>query len=132
MELLDELYRKHPLVAAGVLVATVSVLRSSFRRIRDPPLPPGPRGLPLIGSVLDIPTEHPWETYREWSKKYGLHLVLNRSISPIDQVSLGDVIYFEALGNKFLVLNSLDAINTLLVERSANYSDRIQSPIIQL
>jgi hypothetical protein len=50
----------------------------------------------------------------------------------IDRDILGDVIYFEALGNKFLILNSLDAINTLLVERSANYSDRIKSPIIHL
>lgn len=33
--------------------------------------PPGPRGLPLIGSVLDINVGEPWLTYTEWSKHYG-------------------------------------------------------------
>ncbi|KAH6899483.1 O-methylsterigmatocystin oxidoreductase [Coprinopsis sp. MPI-PUGE-AT-0042] len=114
MESLAEAYRQHPFVATSVLVGTLTLLRFSLRRKESTPLPPGPRGYPLIGNVLDIPTEHPWQVYSDWSKKYG------------------DVFYFEALGNKFVVLNSLDAINTLLVERSSNYSDRIKSPIIQL
>ncbi|KAH6891595.1 cytochrome P450 [Coprinopsis sp. MPI-PUGE-AT-0042] len=112
--LVEVAYHEHPFVIASLLAVTLILLRVALRRIQAAPLPPGPRGYPLIGNALDIPSEHPWETYRDWSKKYG------------------DVIYFEALGNKFLVLNSMDAINTLLVQRSANYSDRIQSPVIRL
>lgn len=35
------------------------------------PLPPGPKGLPVIGNLLDMPTEFEWKTYHEWSKKLG-------------------------------------------------------------
>jgi hypothetical protein len=34
------------------------------------PLPPGPKKLPLVGNVFDIPATHPWETYMAWSKEY--------------------------------------------------------------
>jgi hypothetical protein len=32
------------------------------------PLPPGPKGWPIIGNLLDMPTEFEWKTYHEWSK----------------------------------------------------------------
>lgn len=35
-------------------------------------MPPGPRGLPLLGNVLDMPTTYPWLTFAEWAKKYGI------------------------------------------------------------
>lgn len=35
------------------------------------PLPPGPQGLPIIGNVLDMPKSYEWQTYIEWSKKWG-------------------------------------------------------------
>lgn len=33
--------------------------------------PPGPRPLPIIGNLLDIPKEFSWLAYIEHSKKYG-------------------------------------------------------------
>ena len=36
------------------------------------PLPPGPRKLPILGNLLDLPTKFEWETFQAWSKRYGL------------------------------------------------------------
>ena len=33
--------------------------------------PPGPRPLPLIGNVLDVPVERPEERFTEWGSHYG-------------------------------------------------------------
>lgn len=48
--------------------------RIYISRKRNPnglPLPPGPKGLPIIGNLLDMPTDKPWLVYHEWSKNYG-------------------------------------------------------------
>ena len=42
------------------------------RRRRGLPYPPGPRPLPLIGNLLDIPKEYSWLTYTRLSKIHGL------------------------------------------------------------
>jgi hypothetical protein len=46
----------------------LSVIRD-LRRRRG--CPPGPRPLPIIGNLLDIPKESSWLAYAEFSKKYG-------------------------------------------------------------
>ena len=38
------------------------------------PLPPGPKGYPIIGNMLDIPHAMPWKKFQEWSKVYGMFL----------------------------------------------------------
>lgn len=35
-------------------------------------LPPGPRGLPVIGNAHQMPTQTPWLVFAEWRKKYGM------------------------------------------------------------
>jgi hypothetical protein len=34
------------------------------------PFPPGPRKLPLVGNLFDMPPELEWKTYMRWSKQY--------------------------------------------------------------
>ncbi|KAF9015058.1 cytochrome P450 [Cyathus striatus] len=70
------------------------------------PLPPGPKGYPLIGNIYDMPHEYPWLKYMEWSKQYG------------------DIIYMNMFGTDTIVLNSLKAASDLLEKRSGSYADR--------
>jgi hypothetical protein len=45
------------------------------RRRRLAAMPPGPRRLPIIGNLLDIPREAPWKAYAEWGKRFGSEFV---------------------------------------------------------
>ena len=53
------------LVLGGFLVSRLVQKRSLGS------LPPGPRGLPLIGSVLDIPLTYQWYHFSNWSQRWG-------------------------------------------------------------
>jgi hypothetical protein len=35
------------------------------------PFPPGPKPLPLVGNLFDLPYESPWLVYDQWAKEYG-------------------------------------------------------------
>ncbi|KAJ7237762.1 cytochrome P450, partial [Mycena rebaudengoi] len=77
------------------------------------PLPPGPRKLPLVGNLLDIPADLAWEKYMEWSKEYN-----------------SDIIHLNLAGQSVIVLSSLEATEDLLEKRSALYSDRSDLPMV--
>lgn len=55
------------LIAFAIVLALAGLKRWRSNRL---PLPPGPRGYPIIGNLLDMPSEHQWVKYHEWSKKY--------------------------------------------------------------
>ncbi|KIJ48775.1 hypothetical protein M422DRAFT_87390, partial [Sphaerobolus stellatus SS14] len=74
-------------------------------------LPPGPRSLPVIGNLLDIPLTRDYQTYTKWKKKYG------------------DVIYLTALGRNIVILNSVKSATELLDQRENIYSDRPYLPM---
>ena len=62
--------------ALDILVLVISI--AAFIAIRDYqtrrglPYPPGPRPLPLIGNLLDIPKESSWLAYTQLSRKHGM------------------------------------------------------------
>ncbi|KAF8154532.1 cytochrome P450 [Crassisporium funariophilum] len=59
-----------------------------------------------------MPIDKPWLVYDKWQKIYG------------------DMVYFEVLGQPFLVLGTLERTNDLFEKRSSNYSDRMRMPMI--
>jgi len=92
------------LVLISSLVALLAI-RDSQRRGRLP-YPPGPRPLPIIGNLFDIPMEFSWLTFTHLSKKHG------------------DVLSFQVFGQVVVVLNSIKATKDLLERRGEIYSDR--------
>ncbi len=32
---------------------------------------PGPKGLPILGNALDMPTSHHWRTFGKWKRDFG-------------------------------------------------------------
>lgn len=61
----------------NLFLAVASVLAVVFWQVytrqwlRGRRLPPGPRGLPIVGNAFDIPEHYQWLGYTEWSKRYG-------------------------------------------------------------
>jgi hypothetical protein len=53
------------------LAAAFLAIRTYQRRGRLP-YPPGPRPLPLVGNLFDIPKEFSWLSYAQLSKKHGM------------------------------------------------------------
>ncbi|EKM51684.1 uncharacterized protein PHACADRAFT_150298 [Phanerochaete carnosa HHB-10118-sp] len=93
---------------AFFVAGLVLLFVSSRQRQRSYPLPPGPRRLPLVGSILDVPKENAHLVLQRWSRAYG-----------------SDVLYFEILGTHYVVLNSCKATVDLFERRSNVYSDKI-------
>ncbi|KAJ7032276.1 cytochrome P450 [Mycena alexandri] len=54
------------------------------------PLPPGPKKLPFIGNIFDVPPASAWETYTEWGRKF---VVLLSSTATDDLLEKRSAIY---------------------------------------
>jgi hypothetical protein len=65
----------HPYLTLGVVITALVFCSYVSRRrsgIRSLPLPPGPKGYPIIGSLFDMPTELMWLEFDRWFKTYGM------------------------------------------------------------
>ncbi|GLB33469.1 putative cytochrome p450 [Lyophyllum shimeji] len=88
------------------------ILNGLLRRRRNGVLlPPGPKGLPLIGNVLDMPSEKQWLTFAKWGEQWG------------------DICSVTVLGQPFIILNSAKVATAMLDKKSSIYSDR---PVLQM
>ncbi|KAG6908818.1 hypothetical protein DXG01_003171 [Tephrocybe rancida] len=77
------------------------------------PLPPGPKKLPLIGNLLDIPSSFEWVTYHKWCQELG-----------------SDIIHLDIAGTSIIVLDNAHLATELLEKRSSIYSGRARMPMI--
>ncbi|KAF8653668.1 hypothetical protein AX16_003819 [Volvariella volvacea WC 439] len=96
-----------------VLAAVYLVKLASDRR-RPAPYPPGPRKLPIVGNLLDMPKEQPWLKFAKWGEKWG----------PILSVSV--------FGQRMIIINSSKTAIDMLDKRGAKYSDRPSVPMCDL
>ncbi|KAI0267870.1 cytochrome P450 oxidoreductase [Gloeopeniophorella convolvens] len=88
------------------LIVILCVRSHAKRRL----LPPGPRGIPLLGNVLGLPKDYEWLRWAKFKDIYG----------PISSICI--------MGQPIIILNSLQACEGLLVRRSTVYSGR---PVLQ-
>jgi len=115
-----------PLVFVVVAFLAVRI----YQRRGRLPYPPGPRPLPLIGNLFDIPKEFSWLSYAQLSKRHGM--VYFGGKATLTEEMAGDVLSFHVFGKVIVVLNSLKANKELLERRADMYSDRPVIPIVEM
>ncbi|KAF9033495.1 cytochrome P450 [Hymenopellis radicata] len=91
---------------AGISLFVIRTLFLSLSR-RTRPLPPGPKGLPLIGNLLNFPDVNSWIAFKDVGERYK-----------------SDIIYYNVAGQDIVVVNTIEAATELFVKRSSIYSDR--------
>lgn len=93
------------LVALGAVYLIIQLSRGKKNEL---PLPPGPKGLPLVGNLADLPKPGDLE-YEHWLKHKDLY-------GPLSSITV--------LGNTFVIINDAKLAQKLLGERSELHSAR--------
>ncbi|PVG03919.1 cytochrome P450, partial [Serendipita vermifera] len=89
-------------LGALAVVGVGAYLRGAGRPNRGP----GPKGVPILGNIGDLPKQDDYLVYAEWAKKYG------------------DLIYLTVLGQPIYLISSFKTASELLDKRAMIYSDR--------
>lgn len=96
------------LAVVGAVGIALAYLLYQQRTQRARPLPPGPKGIPLLGNLNDLPK--PGELEHEfWLKHKELY-------GPISSITV--------LGKTFAIINDANIALELLRDRAVNYSSR--------
>ncbi|KAJ7156841.1 cytochrome P450 [Mycena crocata] len=95
------------------VLALFLVVKLATRRSAPPP-PPGPKRLPLLGNLLDMPSEREWIKFSEWGEAFG------------------DITSVSVFGQQLTIINSAQAAMDLLDKKSSICSDRPAVPMCEL
>ncbi|KAF5358637.1 hypothetical protein D9758_007686 [Tetrapyrgos nigripes] len=102
---------RQPMISFGFVELGLLLLSFYLWKIlrarRNGPLPPGPRGWPVIGNLFDIPTsEKPWLEWAKLGEKYG------------------DLVSIQVFGTTLMGINSYAQVAKMFNDKSDIYSDR--------
>ena len=61
------------------------VIRRLSTQIHRGRLPPGPKGLPLIGNVFDMPKSKEWLTFAQWGEQWGMLCIRSNAVFKLTQ-----------------------------------------------
>ena len=113
-------------VALGVAVPFFWVLFKGS----SAPLPPGPKKLPLIGNLLDMPTDHEWLKFAEWASRYGGHSTITFAFFFMSNPHYtGDLMSASVFGQQIIIVSSAKTAIEMLEKKSRIYSDR---PVVHM
>ncbi|KAF5335042.1 hypothetical protein D9758_017438 [Tetrapyrgos nigripes] len=70
------------------------------------PFPPGPKGLPILGSAFSMPTSHVWIGFNEWAKTWG------------------PIMSFTAMGARYVLVSDYKIADEMLGKTGSEYADR--------
>jgi hypothetical protein len=118
-------------LGAGLFLTVTLFIAYSYiqDRRRNParlPYPPGPKGYPIIGNLLDIPNAFIYKRFREMSREIGVFPRADHRASTLMRPSNvdSDIIHLQVFGFHLIVCNSKGVADDLLDKRSSIYSDR--------
>ncbi len=75
-------------VYATIGLLALCLYKVYFRLAQVVSLPPGPKGLPLVGNLCDMPAEQEWLTFTRWGEKYGTFYFIKCPAFQITQSTL--------------------------------------------
>ena len=101
------------LPATATVFALVVLVISRLASRKKAPLPPGPQGYPFIGHLRALAADK----HRYWYK-------IGQKYGPLASVKVGPV--------TFVIINSHDVAQDLIVKRFANYSGRARTTFIEI